>query len=65
MVVVGVGGGGGVILFGAASGMSVLWRTIFIVYDCSDYFRACKDPPPWVMFPRLLLHHPAAINSDS
>ena len=39
-----VGGGGGVILFGAASGMSVLWQTIFIVFDCSDYFRACKDP---------------------
>ena len=37
------GGGGEVIVFGAASGMSVLWRTIFIVYDCSDYFRACKD----------------------
>ena len=37
-------GEGGVILFGAVSGMNVLWRTIFTVYDCSDYFWACKDP---------------------
>ena len=28
-------------------------------------FGPAKTPPPCVMFPRLLLHHPAAMNSDS